>query len=190
MFLLNVSPASPAAVSQRGVNVFSKHSPVFCTLSPITFLFSQVFLFLYWKSKIDWCFFRLPALLIALLIYSKSLDSKLIYSKSLNVFFLCAAAGSFCGASDFLEKPRRLIVWWRRLPPGTASAILASSSPQVRYFTYNPLTLCRLMSQPRQTACVRKTAHPHPTWINDSNCPLFVQMFPCGPKSRFSGCIQ
>lgn len=48
-----------------------------------------------------------------------------------DLLFLCVAVDSFCGASDFLAKPRRSIVWWRRLPPGTASAIPASSSLQV-----------------------------------------------------------
>lgn len=66
---------------------------------------------------------------------------------SISWYFLSvpAVVGSFCGASDFLAKPRKLIVWWRRLPPGTANAIPASSSPQVPPHTHTHCS--RYMSQ-------------------------------------------
>lgn len=42
-------------------------------------------------------------------------------------------ADSFCGVSDFLEKPRKSIGWWRPLPLATVTATLTSSSRPVSH---------------------------------------------------------
>lgn len=56
-----------------------------------------------------------------------------IKSPFLSLSFFVVSVGSSCGVSVCQVKPRRLTVWWRRLPRGIASATPGSSSQQVSH---------------------------------------------------------